>query len=508
MSRFTPCLVLFAFLHPAVLQAGPPAEDERVPMTLLVQAALQQGRECVGRGEFRTAVRVLEAQLPKINGNAIYLQVLEQAYRGYVQELKEKGQDELAQRYLERLAILDPGVMLASAVRPTIPTKESPAVEKTASTPPPAPPTAPAPSPVNQALARADQEFQAKHYYEAATLYQRAFESDQQLSQVTRERWAYCKLHSVTQQLNEPNLEASSLAALEDEVRSALRLAPRLEYGKRLLTAIQERTNAGKTTKSQYQFQHLARKQEGWQVAESANFRVFHHDPALAERALQTAEDTRAQLTEKWLGEQALAPWATRCDIYLHASAEAYCRATGVPGDSPGHSSIGAEREDAARIHSRRIDLHTDDQHMLRAVLPHETTHVVLAGHYGRLPLPRWADEGLAILSEPPDRIQRHLKVLPQAFEEGRVFGVGQLLELTDYPAPQFMHSFYGQGVSLVQYLTNAKGPRVFTEFLRGAQREGYEASLRRHYGLRDYGDLEQRWMQAVQAEQNAAAGR
>jgi len=172
---------------------------------------MQQGRECLARGEYRTAVRVLEAQLPKINGNAVYLGLLEEAYRGHVQELQQKGQAGLAQRYLERLAILDPGVMLASAVRPKSLAKElaapvdgkEPVAEK--------PPKADAPGKsVQEVLVVAEREFQARHYYEAAGHYQRAYELDKQLSPSVCERWAYCMLHGVTQQINNPRRREST----------------------------------------------------------------------------------------------------------------------------------------------------------------------------------------------------------------------------------------------------------------------------------------------------------
>jgi len=36
---------------------------------------------------------------------------------------------------------------------------------------------------------------------------------------------------------------------------------------------------------------------------------------------------------------------------------------------------------------------------ILKRVLPHEVTHAVLMLHFGR-PIPRWADEGAAVLAE------------------------------------------------------------------------------------------------------------
>ena len=41
------------------------------------------------------------------------------------------------------------------------------------------------------------------------------------------------------------------------------------------------------------------------------------------------------------------------------------------------------------------MDLHCDDANMLVGVLPHETTHVVLAGRFGRHLVPRGSDQGV-----------------------------------------------------------------------------------------------------------------
>src|SRR5207253_1519716 len=51
-----------------------------------------------------------------INGNQVYLKLLQEAYRRHVQELRLKKQDAEAERYLRRLYILDRGAFLDKAV--------------------------------------------------------------------------------------------------------------------------------------------------------------------------------------------------------------------------------------------------------------------------------------------------------------------------------------------------------------------------------------------------------
>lgn len=481
----------------------PYASRDRWP--LLVQAAMQEAREALARGDSLAAVHLLEAQLARIQGNAVFLRLLEDAYRRCVADLQAQGKADLARQYQDRLEILAPQRR-----------SESPAKNAAAEAAEPSPrliirgrsgedkvndSVAPETASARELLEQAERAFRRGEYEEAGKWYSRAYAVERTLPLKCRERWAYCKLHWVTQQINAADRQSPDWLVLETEVRTALSLAPSLEYGKTLLKRIEEhQRQAPLARSSRCAIRHSRETVNGWQQSESANFRVFHTDPTLAEQVLDVAERTRAAVLRKWLGEEQPTDWEVRCDIYLHRDARAYAHATGTPPESPGHSSIGAERQDASRIHSRRIDLRLDEPNLLRAVLPHETTHVTLAGLFGPKPLPRWADEGMAVLSEPYERIQRHLRPLWENPDDERRFSAAELMAQEEYPGPAQMAFFYGQSATLVQYLTELKGPLAFTEFLRSAQRIGWAAALRTHYGL-SFPDLEQRWRDYVQVQ-------
>jgi hypothetical protein len=230
-------------------------------------------------------------------------------------------------------------------------------------------------------------------------------------------------------------------------------------------------------------------------MAETTSFRIFHtQGQETAERAAQVAERTRAAMSRKWFADATPATWSPRCDIYLHATAADYARATGAPTASPGHSTLSL---DGGRVIIRRIDLRCDDPNMLNGVLPHETTHVVLAGRFGLHHVPRWADEGAAVLSEPQDRVNQHLHNLPMHRRDGELFGVGQLMQMDKYPEPKLVGTFYAQSVSLVDYLSKRKGPQVFTAFLRDSlEHKDYEGALRKHYEINGFADLDRLWME------------
>src|SRR5262249_30868682 len=154
----------------------------------------------------------------------------------------QKGQQEQAQKYLDRLAIIDPGITLSPAVRQPQPggKAEAPSVVVRGQTDDEKKPASNAARPADTAIAAGHKEFEARHYREAAVQYEKAAQSDRNLPTICRERWAYCKLFAVTEQLNNPPAAGLDWAALEQEVRVALTLAPRMEYGHTLLRVIGE----------------------------------------------------------------------------------------------------------------------------------------------------------------------------------------------------------------------------------------------------------------------------
>ncbi len=131
---------------------------------------------------------------------------------------------------------------------------------------------------------------------------------------------------------------------------------------------------------------------------------------------------------------------------------------------------------------------------MFIGVLPHETTHVVLAGRFGDRRLPHWADEGMAVLSEPRDRVELHLDNLPRHRRDDELFPVAELMQMDGYPDGGRIGPFYAESVSLVSFLSAEKGPKAFAHFLRDGLKDGYEPALKADYGINGFDDLQERW--------------
>jgi hypothetical protein len=508
---------------PAAAPAAPDDDKEKKLLHLLaVQKALQEGRDCLKRGDFQAAVAVLEARVAYIDGNKDYLDALRDAYVGYIRELRQGNRAAEAPTYLRRLECCDPGALLelnAAPAKAAAADRPPPAPAKAEAAPAKAAEAASAADPFDDRnarrypeakalLDRAEQEFAAKHYAEAGRLYEQCQRAEPSVAADAKAHWAYCKLYAAVEVYNDAVARnAAAPPELEKDVRLAMNMAPDNQlvdtFGKNLLGKLQERRGGAvrgaapdrvDDAPPAVEVRHTPRADgQQWAVCETANFRFFHNQPReTAEKAARVAEAARAMATKKWFGE-AGAAWSPKCDVYLHATAQDYSTATGVPAESPGHSTI-SRAPNSDRIVARKIDLHADDPNMLIGVLPHETTHVVLAGRFGPRDIPRWADEGMAVLSEPRERVELHLRNLPKHRSEGMLFPTATLTRMEKYPEPRAVGAFYAESVSLVEFLSKEKGTQVFSQFLHEALDGGYEPALQKYYGIKDFNELDQRW--------------
>jgi hypothetical protein len=235
-----------------------------------------------------------------------------------------------------------------------------------------------------------------------------------------------------------------------------------------------------------------AYESQGWLVQETASFRVFcRADFAGGQRLPSACEALRRQLQETWFAEAA-PEWSPRCDIVLHPTVAGYVRELG-PG-SRQSSGCATIEIDKGRVVKRRVDVRADADDWMTTALPHELTHIVLADKFATQQIPRWADEGIAILSEPAVRQGIRRSAMQRALARAPRYAAGELLALRDYPAGDRRDAFYGQSASLVAYLIERDSPARFIEFLQLGQKQGYERALQEVYDIRSMADLDSRW--------------
>jgi hypothetical protein len=235
-----------------------------------------------------------------------------------------------------------------------------------------------------------------------------------------------------------------------------------------------------------------------WFVVETENFQVCClNAESSAKQIAQSAESLRTKLKSKWLGDETAARWAPKCQILVHSSQVSYVAAVGRGSARTSGSSLVKITD--GQIRARRIDLQGARSDFLTAALPHELTHVILKDEFLTTSLPRWADEGSAILADDESKQGRHQQDLDQSIARHTAFDAAALLTLEDYPGADRIGAFYGQSAGLVKYLVNQKGPREFIAFLRYADTKGYDAALYQCYGIDGVGQLNRLWSPQIQ---------
>jgi hypothetical protein len=549
-------------LVPALLKADPPTEDAAIKTAIALQRAMQEARYYLQHGnDSKKAVELLESQLASVNGNTEFLRLLREAYRARIRDLYLASQPAQAEVFLDRLCVLEPAARNDPTLRPQpeapkkvdAPAKQAevkqasifpdfgkffkmgggdtakapvkPAVARgvpddtIAEDPFDArnqrelPPAGTKQSLARQLIAKAEEEFGRQRFGMARTYYEQAFQQDPTgLPGDSRARWAYCVYSDAVERLNnQAAVPTATLAELRQQVQSAVAMAPtQAATGQWLLGEIDKRSKGQIKAAPQAvvaNLKHLGRNTDGWLVSETGNFRIFHkQDEPFAEKVAQVAERTRSEMARKWFGNEPAA-WSPRCELIVYPTGQEYSQATGVPSASPGHSRIHSDETNAARVLARWMHMRLDTPAMLETVLPHEATHVVIAGQFGSFPVPRWADEGIAVLTEPETKIQQHRQNLVRCHQEGLLFGLKELMIMPEYPKePRRVTAFYAQSVVLVEYLTSLRGPTVFTSFVRDGLRDGYDTALQRHYAM-SFAQLQQGWNQHISAGLRLAAG-
>ena len=146
-------------------------------------------------------------------------------------------------------------------------------------------------------------------------------------------------------------------------------------------------------------------------------------DARLAESAAEAAESVRAAQAKRWGSSALQRPWTPRCEIYLYPDGKAFAEATGQPESSPGFLDDGEQRKS---VTTRKVILRADHPQLLTAILPHEVTHVVVADLFTAQQIPRWADEGIAVLAEPDAEQNLRAADLQESLASGQVFDLQQ----------------------------------------------------------------------------------
>lgn len=239
-------------------------------------------------------------------------------------------------------------------------------------------------------------------------------------------------------------------------------------------------------------------------LCQSPNFVVRTHPggPA-ADAVARRCEALRQQLREHLAAQGEWDRWEPRCEVVLHPTRSSYLQAVGPGGAQTVGSS--AVRLRGGEVVVRRIDLLAESRGDALSALPHELVHIVLAQLFPDEAPPRWAEEGLALLYDPADKQQRHRDDLRRALQGYGALPMQRLFLEAGSPTSWQRGVFYGQSLSVVEYLTALGTREQFVRFVQGCLESGHDAALRDVYGIDGAADLERRWRAHLAAAHRGA---
>ena len=212
------------------------------------------------------------------------------------------------------------------------------------------------------------------------------------------------------------------------------------------------------------------------------NFVVEAPTPAIAKEAGQYAEYYRKQKALQWLGQE-MPQWPDPCPL----------RITITMNGSGGATSFAF---DHGRILGQDMHIEGSEDRLMASVLPHEVTHTVFA-YYFRQPVPRWADEGGAVLSEDDIERHRHDQLVRQILNTpGRAIPLRRLFSMTKYP-PDVM-VLYAEGYSVANFLVSSSNRGVFLNFVAQGMHGNWDAAVKANYGYNNVEGLERAWVESL----------
>lgn len=229
--------------------------------------------------------------------------------------------------------------------------------------------------------------------------------------------------------------------------------------------------------------------------AQTQNFDVYSYNSSWpAADVAKLAEERRTTIFEHWRGKDSPGEWEPKCVLVLHLSRQSYSAAVGRGGERTLGSSLLNVKQGVCR--ARRIDLLTDGNNRITA-LGHELTHAVISDIFKGQHLPRWLDEGIAILADAHEKQLRHADDWKQAKAQGTAFSLAGLVGAETYPSQSQFPAFYGGSASLTAFLARRGDSTKLLKFAEVTQKLGYDKALCEVYEIDGLVELERIWRQS-----------
>lgn len=220
--------------------------------------------------------------------------------------------------------------------------------------------------------------------------------------------------------------------------------------------------------------------------AQTTNFLVVAPSHRIANLIAESAERSRKDLAIKWFGKDR-PHWAKPVKIVVKIEANA-------------SGSTTFQYPPMAKEFNASMELRGELDVILTDLLAHEVMHCLLADHFAK-PLPRWADEGIALLAESSESRDRHRRMAHYQAEGVTQIPLTELLPAKDYPAK--LGTFFAQSFSLCEMLVQRKDKATLLQFIADGMKDNgiasWEKAAQKHYGFANLKEMETVWLRLAQ---------
>jgi hypothetical protein len=223
---------------------------------------------------------------------------------------------------------------------------------------------------------------------------------------------------------------------------------------------------------------------------QTPNFIVEAPTPQIAQQVGQYAEHYRREKALEWVGRE-MPRWPQPCPLQVKVTMSGAGGATSFAFDG-------------GQVLGQQMNIEGSLDRILASVLPHEVTHTVFAHHF-RHPVPRWADEGGAVLSEDEVERNRHDQLVRQILNQGRAIPLRRLFSLKEYPSD--VMCLYAQGYSVANYLVSNSNRPTFLNFVGHGMQYGWDHAVQTYYRYQNIEELEQAWLSHLRSTRRPPAG-
>ena len=324
---------------------------------------------------------------------------------------------------------------------------------------------------------------EAFYYYDAAI--QIGEEMAEPLSAALLSRWAQCMVHALAEDIHRARyppaywrlvLRRAEAAELEGPYSDALRRTLRglayenlgdprrasIEYagvtgrhgpGANPVQVRRGREAALRVVRKSYDVASSDRRRGiwadhlpgEWRILRTPGFRIHHRNIEAAARVGAALKFHSSRISNLMALDPDEVPWTRPCDVYLHADATAFRKATGRPERVPAISVI---HKRGADLEGHEIHAYQTDPMLLSSSLAHELAHLMIGAVTDYRPFPAVLNEGLALHVEPQCRHRQFAGLFGKIRQPK---SIDRLLKVDEIHPPET--EFYAQAYRLMAVL-------------------------------------------------------